>query len=146
MALAAIPHFAENIHMKQIDMLRGTLKPEFSKLSGKELLKHFSERRKPVYLFEASDAADIKDNGILEDAQKVMDHDIFGHKFNGPIDWMFNPTTETSRDNEWSWSLFRTCRRVHKGHYLCAKAAVPWNRMENNRDRNQSLHDMASCF
>lgn len=108
MALAAIPHFAENIHMKQIDVLRSTLKPEFSKLSGKELLKHFSERRKPVYLFEASDAADIKDNGILEDAQKVMDHDIFGHKFNGPIDWMFNPTTETSRDNEWSWSLFRT--------------------------------------
>ena len=72
------------------------------------LLKHFSERRKPIYLFDASEAARIKDDGLLEDARKVMDHDIFGHKFNGPIDWMFNPTTETSRDNEWSWSLFRT--------------------------------------
>ncbi|MBQ4281079.1 MAG: hypothetical protein II753_03155, partial [Spirochaetales bacterium] len=94
--------------MKQIDILKGVLKPEFSRLSGAELLKHFSERRKPVYLFDASEAAQIKDDQIISDAQKVMDHDIFGHKFNGPIDWMFNPTTETSRDNEWSWSLFRT--------------------------------------
>ena len=37
-----------------------------------------------------------------------MNHEIFGHAFEGPIDWTFNPTTETSRDNEWSWSLFRT--------------------------------------
>ena len=94
--------------MKETDSLRNALKPEFSGLSDRELLKHFSERRKPIYLFDASEAARIKDDGILEDARKVMDHDIFGHKFNGPIDWMFNPTTETSRDNEWSWSLFRT--------------------------------------
>jgi hypothetical protein len=38
----------------------------------------------------------------------VLDHRIFGHDFAGPIDWKFNPTVETSRDNEWSWSLFRT--------------------------------------
>ena len=94
--------------MKETDSLRNVMKPEFAGLSDRELLRHFSERRSPVYLFDASEAARIKDDGILEDARKVMDHDIFGHKFNGPIDWMFNPTTETSRDNEWSWSLFRT--------------------------------------
>lgn len=107
--VSAIPHFAERREiMKPMDQLRGVLKPSFSELSGKELLRHFAERTDPVYLFDASEAAEIKDDRILEDAQKVMDHDIFGHKFNGPIDWMFNPTTETSRDNEWSWSLFRT--------------------------------------
>lgn len=94
--------------MKGIDELRSVLAPEYGKLSGEELVRHFAGRRSPVYLFDASEASQIADNGIIEDAEKVMAHDIFGHKFNGPIDWMFNPTTETSRDNEWSWSLFRT--------------------------------------
>lgn len=105
----AIPHFAERRHpMKTMDELRSVLVPEYGKLSGEDLLRHFSQRRRPVYLFDASEAAQIRDEGILDDAAKVMAHDIFGHRFNGPIDWMFNPTTETSRDNEWSWSLFRT--------------------------------------
>ena len=75
--------------MKELDTLKSLLKPEYGKLSGKEILKHFSERRKPVYLFDASEAAQIKDDQILSDAQKVMDHDIFGHKFNNLIHWYF---------------------------------------------------------
>ena len=94
--------------MTQFEVLKTLLKEEFRYYDGKDLLRHFSERRNPVYLFSASEAREINDDGIIEDAEKVMRHDIFGHKFNGPIDWMFNPTTETSRDNEWSWSLFRT--------------------------------------
>ena len=98
----------ENNIMGEINSLKGVLKPQFGGLSGKDLIRHFAQRKKPVYLFDADEASGLKDSEILADAQKVLDHDIFGHRFNGPIDWMFNPTTETSRDNEWSWSLFRT--------------------------------------
>lgn len=77
-------------------------------VTGEKLLEYFRKREKPVYLFSLKDAEGLKDDQIIDDAEKVMEHDIFGYKFNGPIDWTFNPTTETSRDNEWSWSLFRT--------------------------------------
>ena len=76
--------------MKETDSLRNALKPEFSGLSDRELLKHFSERRKPIYLFDASEAARIKDDGILEDARKVMDHDIFRHKLRNFINFHIN--------------------------------------------------------
>ncbi len=77
-------------------------------IDGKKLIEYYRNRKEPVYLFSIEEAEKLKDEKIIEDAEKVMEHDIFGHKFNGPIDWMFNPTTDTSRDNEWSWSLFRT--------------------------------------
>ncbi|MGN0906272.1 MAG: heparinase II/III family protein [Bullifex sp.] len=77
-------------------------------LTGEKLVSYYRDRKNPVYLFSIHDAEKLEDDEIIADAEKVMNHDIFGHKFNGPIDWMFNPTTETSRDNEWSWSLFRT--------------------------------------
>ena len=77
-------------------------------ITGEKLLSYYRERKNPRYLFSIEDAEKLKDDEIVADAEKVMAHDIFGYKFNGPIDWMFNPTTETSRDNEWSWSLFRT--------------------------------------
>ncbi len=73
-----------------------------------QVVRHFRGRRTPRYLFEASDAGRLQDGKIIEEAEAVMRHEIFGHAFNGPIDWRFNPTAETSRDNEWSWSLFRT--------------------------------------
>ncbi|MGN1164605.1 MAG: alginate lyase family protein [Candidatus Ornithospirochaeta sp.] len=77
-------------------------------ITGEKLVEYYRERKNPVYLFSLEDAEKLKDDEIIADAERVMEHDIFGYKFNGPIDWMFNPTTETSRDNEWSWSLFRT--------------------------------------
>ncbi len=94
--------------MTEFEKLRDLLEDDYSRLNAGDLLRHFAQREKPVYLFRASEAGKIKDDGIIDDAEKVMRHDVFGHKFDGPIDWMFNPTTETSRDNEWSWSLFRT--------------------------------------
>ena len=72
-----------------------------------EIAKHFAERTDPVYLFKAEDAEKINDPELLKDAEEVLNHDIYGYHFDGPIDWYFNPTTETSRDNEWSWSLYR---------------------------------------
>ncbi len=69
---------------------------------------HFRNRTNPKYLFEVSEFSQIDDDQIINDAQAVMRHEIYGHSFNGPIDWLFNPTIDTSRDNEWSWSLFRT--------------------------------------
>ena len=85
--------------------------PELRKMGtvdGKKLIEYYRNRKNPVYLFSIEDAEKLRDDEIIADAEKVMEHDIFGHKFDGPIDWMFNPTTQTSRDNEWSWSLFRT--------------------------------------
>lgn len=68
---------------------------------------HFRGRTAPIYLFAADQMKDIKEEGILEEAKKVMNHEIYGYKFPGEIDWFHNPTEDTSRDNEWSWSLFR---------------------------------------
>ncbi len=81
---------------------------DMGKESGGKLIEYYRNRKNPVYLFSIEDAAKLEDDTVIKEAEKVMDHDIFGHRFSGPIDWMFNPTTETSRDNEWSWSLFRT--------------------------------------
>ena len=74
--------------MTQFEMLKTLFTEEYRDYGEKDLLRHFSERMDPVYLFSASEACEIKDDGIIEDAEKVMRHDIFGHKFNGPIDWM----------------------------------------------------------
>lgn len=95
---------------KLIDLLDCNYSPlkKIGELNGKNLIQYFRERETPHYLFSIKDAEELKDSEIINDAEKVLQHDIFGYKFNGPIDWTFNPTTETSRDNEWSWSLFRT--------------------------------------
>ena len=70
------------------------------------LIRHFSGRTAPVYLFDREELKKCKDPGLIEDAEEVMRHKIYGYQFEGDIDWMFNPTAETSRDNEWSWSLY----------------------------------------
>lgn len=72
-----------------------------------EVVEHFRNRTTPVYLFNQEDMQDFQDDYIIQDAEEVLNHDIYGHKFEGEIDWSFNPTADTSRDNEWSWSLFR---------------------------------------
>lgn len=71
------------------------------------VIAHFRTRQAPVYLFSEKDLKDFRDDEILKEAEDVMQHRIYGHDFNGPIDWHFNPTAETSRDNEWTWSLYR---------------------------------------
>lgn len=72
-----------------------------------EIVRHFASRENPKYLFERVEMEKLDDPETFEEAQKTLDHDIYGYKFGGPIDWHFNPTAGTSRDNEWSWSLFR---------------------------------------
>ena len=49
-----------------------------------------------------------QDDQILGEAEDVLNLNLFGHQFEGEIDWTFNPTRDTSQDNEWSWTLFRT--------------------------------------
>lgn len=71
------------------------------------IAEHFRNRKKPAYLFDRETARFISDASIIEDAEKTMDHYIFGYQFEGPIKWDFNPTLETSKDNEWTWSLWR---------------------------------------
>lgn len=71
------------------------------------VVSHFRERTSPVYLFTAKQMELLGDTEVLHEARKVMEHEIYGYRFGGEIDWFFNPTGNTSRDNEWSWSLFR---------------------------------------
>lgn len=71
------------------------------------VIEHFCTRTTPKYLFTAKEMEQCKVDGILEDAQETLDHYIYGHKFDGEIDWFFNPTEHTSHDNEWTWSLYR---------------------------------------
>lgn len=72
-----------------------------------ELISHFTQRKSPNYLFDKADMNGFKDDAILEEAEEILNHNIFGHQFEDGIDWKFNPTAETSRDNEWSWTLYR---------------------------------------
>ena len=71
------------------------------------VIAHFRTRTSPKYLFTAKELEACKVDGLLEDAQETLDHYIYGHKFDGEIDWFFNTTEHTSHDNEWTWSLYR---------------------------------------
>ena len=72
-----------------------------------EIIDYFRTRKTPNYLFTREDMAKFDDESILDDAEETMRNYIYGHQFECDIDWHFNPTAETSRDNEWSWSLYR---------------------------------------
>lgn len=72
-----------------------------------ELVRYYRSRTEPRYLFDRAAMAQFEDDQILRDAEQTMAHEIYGHAFNGPIDWHYNATENTSRDREWSWSLFR---------------------------------------
>ncbi len=72
-----------------------------------EIIRHFSTRQSPKYLFEKKDMVRLTDDRIIKEAEEILNGKIYGHHFKNGIDWMFNPTTGTSRDNEWSWSLYR---------------------------------------
>ncbi len=72
------------------------------------VVRHFRTRTSPEYLFTVDQMKQLQDEQLIEEAEAVMRHEIYGHSFEGEIDWFFNPTADTSRDNEWSWSLFRT--------------------------------------
>ena len=71
------------------------------------VVRYFRERQSPCYLFSFEDLKKCKDPLVAEEAENTMRHFIYGYQFEGDIDWMFNPTKDTSHDNEWSWSLFR---------------------------------------
>ena len=106
--------------MEDTEILIGRIDPKVIKslLSGDENIKssdsivdsmigYLRERETPRYLFGKEDVSSSADELLFKEASDVLEHTIFGHSFKGDIDWNFNPTTDTSRDNEWSWSLFR---------------------------------------
>lgn len=72
-----------------------------------EIIRHMKTRQTPNYLFTMKDLEQFDDPEILQDAQEVLDHFIYGYQFPGEIDWSYNPTTDEAHDNEWTWSLFR---------------------------------------
>ncbi|MDL2228846.1 heparinase II/III family protein [Treponema sp. OttesenSCG-928-L16] len=72
-----------------------------------ELIAYYKARESPVYLFPRDEIHQCAGGSSIREADDVLDHRIYGEKLPEEIDWMFNPTAETSRDNEWSWSLYR---------------------------------------
>ena len=74
---------------------------------AEKIIAHFRTRTTPHYLFSAQDLRKNTDPHLIEDAEEVMRHTLYGYTFPGPIDWHFNPTGDAAHDNEWSWSLYR---------------------------------------
>jgi hypothetical protein len=71
------------------------------------IIEYYKNRTEPAYLFDSDEPEKFHDGLSIKEAEEVINRKIFGYQFDGEIDWTFNPTAETSRDNEWSWSLYR---------------------------------------
>ncbi|MBN1935199.1 MAG: alginate lyase family protein [Anaerolineae bacterium] len=71
------------------------------------VIGHFRTRTSPTYLFDELDVAAFQDEKVIEEADQVCSHAIFGYDLGPVIDWHFNPTVDSSRDPEWLWSLAR---------------------------------------
>lgn len=100
------------------------------------IVQHFRTRTSPKYLFEAKELEACTDGGILQDAQDTMNHTIYGHTFDGEIDWFFNPTEFTSHDNEWTWSLYR--------HIYWQPLARAYALTKDEKYTREFLHQMES--
>ena len=74
---------------------------------ARRVIEHFRTRTAPAYLFTAEDLRKNPDPHLIEDAEEVMRHTLYGYTFPGEVDWHFNPTDDAAHDNEWSWSLYR---------------------------------------
>ncbi len=93
------PEFAEALQLQQNGKIQE---------AAEAVLNHFRTRKTPVPLFSFDDLKQgSADEIILQDAEEVMNHTLYGYTFNGPVDWHFNPTDDAAHDNEWSWSLYR---------------------------------------
>ena len=110
MFMETIVKLLERINLDFPELASARQKYQNKDLDGciDEVIKHFSTRKKPEYLFKREDMEKLKDDKIFEEAEDVLNHNLYGHQFDGEIDRTFNPTVETSKDNEWSWTLFRT--------------------------------------
>ncbi|MBN1579557.1 MAG: alginate lyase family protein [Anaerolineae bacterium] len=71
------------------------------------VIDHFRTRTSPTYLFDESDIAAFDDKEVIQEADQICQHVIFGYALGPVIDWHFNPTIDSSRDPEWLWSLAR---------------------------------------
>lgn len=72
-----------------------------------ELVAYFRNRSKPVYLFDESDISEFNEPSVIEEADRICNHEILGHSFGDQIDWHYNATEQSTRDSEWTWSLAR---------------------------------------
>lgn len=127
-----------------------------------EVVKHFRTRTAPTYLFQREDmvsppqeqsaeglesppqkqsaegleSPSLVDDQILQEAEDVLNHKIYGYQFPGDIDWFFNATADTCRDNEWSWSLYR--------HIYWQPLARAYALTGDERYTREFLHQMKS--
>ena len=66
------------------------------------LAEHFRVGERPRYLFDLEDARAFEDEETIIEADRILEHEILGHRFEGDIDWHYNATVDTSRDSEWT--------------------------------------------
>jgi len=72
-----------------------------------EIISHFRNREKPIYMFNESDIAKFQDIEVINEADDVCDHKILGFELGKEINWRFNASADTTKDPEWMWSLAR---------------------------------------
>jgi hypothetical protein len=83
------------------------LKSGDKEIALEKIIEHFKRRNKPVYLFSEKDIIETNHDEIIEEADRVCRHEIFGYNLGTDIDWRVNATFRSSMDSEWLWSLAR---------------------------------------
>ncbi|AEV29592.1 Heparinase II/III-like protein [Sphaerochaeta pleomorpha str. Grapes] len=108
--MSEIEDFLDRIDLKRDEFIeaKALLEQGNQKEAASAILNHFRTRKEPLYLFSKDEAGSCLDPLVLKEAEDTLNKYIYGHQFGNMIDWHFNPTENTSRDNEWSWSLYRT--------------------------------------
>lgn len=96
-----------NLACEGLEKANECIKCEDENGALKEIVRHFRNREKPVYLFDDKEVTEFYDPEVIGEADKICDHFIFGYQLGKEIDWRFNPTVSSSKDPEWAWSLFR---------------------------------------
>lgn len=71
------------------------------------VVEHFRTRTAPAYLFTVDDMKNFQDEKVLEEAEEVMNHKIYGYQFPGETSGILILRQILPGIIEWSWSLFR---------------------------------------
>jgi len=105
------------------------------------VIDHFRTRTSPTYLFDEADIAAFDDQEVIQEADQICAHHIFGYDLGPVIDWHYNPTVDSSRDPEWMWSLAR-----HNFWATLARAYALSGDEKYAREFVQQLEDFCSSW
>ena len=72
-----------------------------------EIITHFKTRCAPKYFFGKDEIAKFTDRSVIDRANKIMNHHIWGYYLGENINWRRNYNDVDFCDDEWIWSLSR---------------------------------------